>query len=480
MRYVVAGAVLIALAGATLALLHHFLVTRDLNALNERNNVLLARVFANVIWPEIGDFVASAHKLPPDKLKSHEMIAATRARIIEMAEDVPLLKVKIFDPNGLTVFSSDPSQIGETKANYPGFVAARNGQVTSIAVQRERFNAIEGEIRDRHIMSSYVPMFNAEGEIEGIFEIYADVTDSAVQMRNAGMLQLAVVALTFLLLFEIGLNLIRHRDRIIADNHAEQLRLTETAVAAEEASRAKSALLGNMSHEFRTPLNAILGFAETMRLQPFGAIGSAKYLTYLEDIWKSGRHLLYIVDNVLEMARIDNGKIKLNLSGIGISDLVGGAIEAADGMTDGPHAPIRANLPRVPVMLLVDEQRIRRVLTELLSNARKFTPPHGSIEISARWRNGAIEVAVTDTGIGMAPEDIRQALVPFNKVDSPYAAASAGPRLGLPLARMLVEQHGGALSVESVLGKGTCVTITFPERCLLEERNPVIATRYDR
>ncbi|MPY73604.1 MAG: hypothetical protein GEU87_05035 [Alphaproteobacteria bacterium] len=481
MRYAVAGALLIAVAGAALAFVHHFLVTRDLNTLNERNNILLARVFSNIIWPDISDFVATAYKLPLDKLKTHEIIAATRARTTEMAENVPLLKVKIFDLSGLTVFSTEPSQIGEMKATYPGFVAARNGEVASIAGPRERFSAIEGEVYDRHILSSYVPILNTEGEIEGVFEIYTDVTETAAQLRNAGMLQLAVVALTFLLLFEIGLNLIRHRDRIITDTHAEQLRLTESTVAAEEASRAKSALLANMSHELRTPLNAILGFAETIRLQPFGAIGSPKYLTYLEDIWKSGRHLLDIVDNVLEMARIDNGRIKLNLSGVSITDLAGGAVRLADSMTDGPRAPIRANLPNVPVMLLVDEQRIRRVLTELLSNARKFTPPHGSIEIAARWRRtGTFEVAVTDTGIGMAPEDIGRVLVPFNKVDSPYANASYGPRLGLPLARMLTELHGGTLSIESVLGKGTCVTIAFPERCLLEERDPVIATRYTR
>jgi signal transduction histidine kinase len=480
-RYAVTGAVIIAVAAAWLALLHHFLITRDLNALNERNNILLARVVANVVWPDIGALIATAHSLQPEALKTHPAVAAVRAKTLEMAKNVPLLKIKIFDLNGLTVFSSDPAQIGEMKSTYPGFVAARNGRATSIAGQRETFNAIGGEVHDRHILSSYVPIEGEGGRIEGVFEVYADVTESASQLRNAGMLQLAVVGLTFLLLYEIGLKLIRYRDRVIADNHAEQLRLAETAVAAEEVSRAKSNLLANMSHELRTPLNAILGFTETMRLQPYGPVGSPKYLTYLEDIWKSGRALLDIVDNVLEMARIDNGTVKLQLAGVGLTELVEGAVRLDEGASEGTHAPVRTNMPGVTVMLLVDEKRIRQVLRQILSNARKFTPPHGSIEVSARWRRaGGLEIAVTDTGIGMAPEDLDRVLVPFNATGSPYANAASGPRLGLPLARMLMELHGGTLSVESVLGKGTCVTVMFPERCLVDDREPVIAASYRR
>jgi signal transduction histidine kinase len=132
-------------------------------------------------------------------------------------------------------------------------------------------------------------------------------------------------------------------------------------------------------------------------------------------------------------------------------------------------------------MLLIDEKRVRQVLAQLVSNARKFTPPHGSIEISARWnRAGRMEIAVTDTGIGMAPEDIGRVLVPFNKVGSPYAHSSSGPRLGLPLARMVMELHGGTLTIESVLGKGTCVTVVFAERSIVYDDGPVIASSYGR
>ena len=478
-RYGIFGAVIIIVAGVALFLTHSLMTQRALAAVNERNNVLLARVLANVVWPEIRGLATRAHTLTPDALKKDKAIAATRAQVRAVAKDIPLLKVKIFDLDGLTVFSTDPTQIGEKKTDYPGFVAARSGRVASIESERKTFAGLDTQLHNRHVLSSYVPVFDKSGKVDGVFEIYTDVTEPVTQLRNMSMLQLAVAGLTFLLLYEVGLTLIRHRDRTIAGNHAQQLRLAEKAVAAEEASRTKSALLANMSHELRTPLNAVLGFAETIRLQPFGPIGSSKYLTYIEDIWKSGRHLLGIVDNVLEMARIDNGKIKLRLAPITTADLIDGVVRQTDDVAGGPWAPIRVHIPGAPVKLVVDEKRLRQALSHLVSNALKFTPPHGSIEITAsQTKSGEVRISITDTGIGMAPEDIAQAMIPFGTIDMPYATATQGARLGLPLARMLVELHGGTLAMDSVLGKGTSVTITLPSSCLASHGRPVL--RADR
>jgi signal transduction histidine kinase len=123
---------------------------------------------------------------------------------------------------------------------------------------------------------------------------------------------------------------------------------------------------------------------------------------------------------------------------------------------------------RSPLTVQVDERRLRQVLVQLLDNARKFTPPHGSIEISARQdRAGDLGFKVTDTGIGIAPEELETALLPFGRIDAPYARDSDGSRLGLPLARMLMELHGGSVVIESVLGKGTSVTATLPNRCIV-------------
>jgi len=223
----------------------------------------------------------------------------------------------------------------------------------------------------------------------------------------------------------------------------------------------------------------VIGFAETMRLQPFGPIGSAKYLTYLDDIWMSGRHLLDIVDNVLEMARIDNGTAKPQVSAVDVSEIIAWATRQIDGGTSEPRAPIVVNNLDHPLTVLVDERRMRKVLAQLLANARKFTPPHGSIEISARRnRDGGLDITVTDTGIGMAPEDVEIALLPFSKMDRPYEHSSEGARLGLPLSKMLMELHGGTLTMQSILGKGTSVTASLPYKCVVTEIDPPISTRY--
>jgi signal transduction histidine kinase len=479
-RHILIGAVIIAITGGVLGLMQHLQIRHDINVANERNNVLLARVFANLVWPGVRKLVDTAHGLPADTLKKHPIVQQTHRRALELAKDVPLLKIKVYDLNALSVFSTDAEDIGETETDSEGYASARNGKVASVLERRKTFTALNGPVQDRDVLSSYVPVVGDSGKIEGVFEIYTDVTGPMAQARISAMLQLAFVGLAFLLVFVMGVQLIRRRDRTIAEIHAEQLRLTEATVAAEEANRTKSALLANMSHELRTPLNAVIGFAETMRMQPFGPIGSAKYMTYLEDIWRSGRHLLGIVDNVLEMARIDDGTAKLQITGVPVSDLIAAAVHDVEGRSVEPLAPIRTHGLRSPMTVLVDERRIRQVLVQLLGNARKFTPPHGSIEISVRQnRQGSLEFTVTDTGIGMAPEDVEAALLPFGRMDAPYAQASRGTQLGLPLARMLMELHGGTIAVQSVLGKGTSVTATLPFRCIVVDNEPVIRTSYD-
>jgi signal transduction histidine kinase len=478
-RYAFVATAIIVITGAVFGILQHLQIQRDLNTVNERNNIFLAHAFANLVWPDIRAFVAAAGTLPPESLKSHPKVIETQARARDFARNVPLLKIKVFDLDGLTVFSTDPSQIGDDKATYPGFVSARKGTVASNLDQRDSFDGINGRVYDRRVLSSYIPVVNAAGKTEGVFEIYTDVTESIAQARNSAMLQFAFVGLVFILLFEVGLNLIRLRDKAIAESHAKQLELTEIAVAAEEANRTKSALLANMSHELRTPLNAVIGFSETMRLQPFGPIGSPKYLTYVNDIWNSGRRLLAIVDNVLEMARIDNGSAKLQITGVDVPELISWAVRHVEATEPGSGVPMRIHDIREPLTVLIDEKRMRQVLAQLLSNARKFTPPHGSIEIAARRnRSGDLEITITDTGIGMAPEDVEAALLPFSKMDTPYQNRSDGARLGLPLARMLMELHGGTLAIESVLGKGTSVVAVLPSHCIDVDSAPRLRTDY--
>jgi signal transduction histidine kinase len=239
--------------------------------------------------------------------------------------------------------------------------------------------------------------------------------------------------------------------------------LKRSLVEARSASRAKSEFLANMSHELRTPLNAIIGFAEVMHRGTFGPVGDKRYDGYVRDIWRSGRHLLGIINDILDVARIEAGKIDLYEEAVDLAELVEMCVRLVEaraeqgGITLGNE--IESGLPP----LWGDPRLIKQVLVNLLSNAVKFTGAGGKIDVRvARRPNGDLEVTVRDTGIGMRPEDVPRALEPFGQIDSAIARKYEGVGLGLPICNALMKLHGGAIEVETALGKGTAVSAVFP------------------
>ncbi len=231
---------------------------------------------------------------------------------------------------------------------------------------------------------------------------------------------------------------------------------------AEVANHAKSEFLANMSHELRTPLNAILGFSETIAMELMGPIENEKYLGYARDIHKSGALLLSIINDILDLAKIEAGKHELNEEAVDLQhciETVAGLLRpriVETGVALGLELP--ANLPR----LWADDRLLQQILLNLLSNAAKFTI-EGTIAITAGLdAENRASIAVRDTGIGMSAEDIVVALTPFGQVASALTRGEQGTGLGVPLARALAERHGGELSIDSKPGSGTCVTVRFP------------------
>ncbi|MCC7047899.1 MAG: PAS domain S-box protein [Alphaproteobacteria bacterium] len=249
------------------------------------------------------------------------------------------------------------------------------------------------------------------------------------------------------------------RDVTAAVVAAEQL---QGAMAeAEAASNAKIAFLANMSHELRTPLNAILGFADMIRSQIFGA-NDPRYTTYARFICDSGKHLLNLVNDVLDMAKIDAGRLELSAGDVDLGDMVAQqmalmAPRARDGgvaleSEAGPTLIVRA-----------DEQRLRQVVLNLLSNAIKFTPAGGKVTLRIGVCDGGrASIVIADTGIGMDADEVELALQPFRQVESHLDRTREGTGLGLPITKSLVELHGGELRIESEKGKGTTVTVLLP------------------
>ena len=471
---VISGVIIVAAATA-LGVLYRDSVNNDLTAVAERNNIALTRAFANVVWPEIEAFLPAAATLPRDDLAQHPKIAEIRRIALSTMRDVPVLKVKLYDLNGLTVFSTDPTQIGEDKRGNVGYQAARQGHVASELTHRGSFSAFEQVVEDRDVLSSYIPIQSADGAVQAVFEIYYDVTEIIHRIKRTQYLQITVIALTFLLLYVIIFQVVRHRDRLSRDHHIEQLRLTRKAMAAEEVSRTKSAILANMSHELLTPLNAILGFADVMRLQHQGPLGSAKYVEYVDDILKSGRHLLSVVGNVLDLSRVEAGEAELSCEPVALTPLIDECLARAVQRPGAGPAIDRSEAPECPA-LFVDIRRFRQVLDNLLSNAVKYTPANGRVAIRSQpATDGGIVITITDTGKGMAQESVATALTPFGRDGNPYVRRSGGFGLGLPLAQSFVQLHGGTLNIDSMPDRGTRIEIWLPASCVMST-TPVEST----
>ncbi|KAA0688532.1 PAS domain-containing sensor histidine kinase [Azospirillum brasilense] len=233
--------------------------------------------------------------------------------------------------------------------------------------------------------------------------------------------------------------------------------------AAESADRTKSTFLQIMSHELRTPLNAVIGFAQVIEMRLLGAGEVDRYIDYAGSIRQSGEHLLAIIDDILDITTIEAGGLRLNETPVDPSALVGEALNLVAIQSGKRGVPIRIDLEDGLPTLFGDALRLRQVLVNLLSNAVKFSNPGEPAAIRVRrGGDGGLELSVTDTGIGIAAEDLPKAMTPFVQVDQSMARRYEGMGLGLSISKRLVEAHGGTLRIDSAPGKGTAVTVALP------------------
>jgi signal transduction histidine kinase len=241
----------------------------------------------------------------------------------------------------------------------------------------------------------------------------------------------------------------------------EQLRAAKEE--AEVANRTKTLFLANMSHELRTPLNAIIGFSEIIQSQIFGSVGSERYLAYAKDIRDSGKHLLEIINDILDLAKIEVGKFELHEEDCDVAAVIPSALRFVRDRAHASGLKVEMQLaPNLP-MVRADQRALKQILLNLLSNAIKFTPSGGRIEICAGVaEDGRFLIRVSDSGIGMAPEDVPRALEAFGQIDSSLSRKYDGTGLGLPLVKAFAELHGGTIEIDSALQAGTTVRVLLP------------------
>ncbi len=287
----------------------------------------------------------------------------------------------------------------------------------------ESYPAADGVVR--RWLTSKVPVADASGAVWGVATVALDISDRAR--------------------LEDGLR--------------------QAKEEAEAASRAKSGFLAAMSHELRTPLNAVIGFAEILHQQSLGPIGTPDYVDYAGHILTSGQHLLALINDVLDFARIESGSLTLTIRPIDLVALLRGCLDmiALSAATSG--VTLTRDITEQPVIIRADAQRLRQVMLNVAGNAVKFTPRGGSVAVTMRpdMRGGAI-ITVADSGVGISEANLQHVFEPFWQADSGLDRLKEGAGIGLPLARQLIALHGGRLELESRLGEGTKVTILLPEQ----------------
>lgn len=280
---------------------------------------------------------------------------------------------------------------------------------------------------------------------------------SEIRATNSNLIML-IVAIAILML--LGLLYMQYQ-------HSKTV--NKARITAEHANQAKSEFLANMSHELRTPLNAILGFSDMMSQRVFGELGAKQYGDYADHIHESGRLLLDIINDILDLSKIESGQVQLNPEILDLAAILGDARVFLKRKANEKNVPIEIILPDDAPYLYADKRLVKQILLNLLSNAVKFVPVGGKVSLAAgRTAAGELEIAVSDDGPGMTKDEVAVALTPFGQAGTTMTRSHEGTGLGLPLARTLMELHGGTLVVESSKGSGTTVTLHFPkDRCFV-------------
>ncbi|CAN1722923.1 histidine kinase [Hyphomicrobium sp. 1Nfss2.1] len=253
----------------------------------------------------------------------------------------------------------------------------------------------------------------------------------------------------------LGDAILRHRARV-AERSAR--------VEAELASKLKSEFIANMSHELRTPLNAIIGFSKLLSEQEQRRLSSTQVTDYANLIHDAAGHLLAVINNILDISKIQSGKCVMETREVNLCEVLSASASSFRLMAENAGVVLEQRIdPDLP-LIRGDAVRLRQIFTNLISNALKFTEAGGRVAVIATGRPGVVAIAVSDTGIGMTPEEVAVALTPFGQADGGHTRWREGTGLGLPIARALVQLHGGTVKIDSVKGRGTTVEVVIPTR----------------
>jgi signal transduction histidine kinase len=459
-RFAVLSGPLLVVAGLMIGAMNHLWFLDSIERAAERNNVALARVLANVVWPEFESEVLARED-------SDGWRTALTREIASLVRHTSVVKVKLYRANGVMAYSTDPTDAHEIEGG-DGFASAIRGEVKSEVEFEEDINTFGRLSSALHIVESYIPIYDADDprKVVAVFEIYDDITGLLAEFREAETRLAVFLTSVLLFLYACLLTMVVRSEAIAKRHHEAKLRLADAAARADAASTAKSEFLANMSHELRTPLNAIVGFSEVMKQGLLGPVTPRPYAEYVRHIWVAASHLTDIIGNILDLSKIDAGKVTVEKSRVALPETLLLVCGMMQDKASKRNITLAHDIDPGLDSIVTDPVKLRQILLNLLSNAIKFTPDGGRVMLRLSRAGDNVAFTIRDNGIGMDEAEIRIAMSPFGQIESPFSRMHEGTGLGLPLTQRLVSLIGGSMEIASEKGVGTLVTVTLP----IEER----------
>lgn len=477
------------LAIVLLVFIYRLVVLESLQRQVEVNNITVSKSLSNALWEQM-----KVLELSPDSKESWAMneiyVNVISRDIYEFLHGTPVLKFKLYSVDGKTIYSTDENDIGVIKPeDYPGNVAKNTREPVTVRYHRDKFQSIDGELSHVDVLATYIPKFEDHAlgpehlhKVEGIFEVYTDITGPLKKINDSLYNFTVVLVFVFTFIYLSLYVMVKHADREISKNKDDlkkkigevenmndvlEENTRELAIArdvANHANVAKSQFLANMSHELRTPLNAILGYSELIA-EEIKQYKNEDVESDIDKIHQAGAHLLELIDGILDLSKIEAGQMQLHREAFDVSHLLQEIQDTVAPLIHKNNNQIKLDVDYEDVILFGDITKIRQILFNLISNAAKFTSD-GTITL-ASWmltvnNDRKIVFEVSDTGIGIAPENMDKLFDPFEQEDISTTRKYGGTGLGLTITKRFCTMMEGEIEVDSEQGKGTKFIVYLP------------------